>query len=186
MIVYSQLSDAELIGLMKQEDSIAFTEIYKRYWKKLFTIAANKAGDVEEGREIVQNVFISLWNRRQELEIKGALSNYLAVSVKYRVINLLDKQNNHRKYLTHLNLTEMDNSTQQWLEFTELRERLAALVAELPEKCRLVFVLSREKGHSQKEIGEQLGISEKTVEGHLTKAIKSLRTGLSSYLHTLL
>ena len=186
MIVYNQLSDVELVSLMKQDDSLAFTEIYKRYWKKLFSVAANKAGDVEEGREIVQNVFISLWNRRQELEIKKSLGNYLAVSVKYRIINLLDKQNNHQKYLTHLQLTEIDDSTQQWLEFTELKERLAGLVAELPEKCRLVFVLSREQGHSQKEIAEKLGISEKTVEGHLTKAIKSLRTGLSSYLHTLL
>ena len=186
MNTHSNLSDLELIGLLKQDDQAAFTEIYGRYWKKLFTVAANKIHDLEEAREIVQNVFISLWNRRSELEIKGALSNYLAVSVKYRVINLLDKQHHHRLYLDSLHGSEVDDSTQEWLQFMELKDRLAVLVSELPEKCRLVFVLSREQGKSQKEIAQQLGISEKTVEGHMTKAIKSLRRGLNSYFLTLL
>ncbi len=183
---YSKLSDLELINLLKQGDQSAFTEIYKRYWQKLFTVAANKINDLEEAREIVQNIFISLWNRRELLDIKGTLSNYLAVSVKYRVINVLDKQNNHQKYLDSLNASELDDSTQQWLEFMELKERLAELVAELPEKCRLVFQLSREQGYSQKEIAQELGISEKTVEGHLAKATKSLKTGLNNFLITLL
>lgn len=179
-------SDVELIVLLKGGSHAAFTEIYNRYWQKLFTVAANKIADLEEAREIVQNIFISLWQRRYELEIKGTLGNYLAVSVKYRVINALDKQNNHQTYLDSLSATEVDDTTQQWLEFIELKERLAVLVAELPEKCRIVFELSREKGLSQKEIAQQLDISEKTVEGHMTKAIKILRTGLNSFLITLL
>lgn len=186
MNTYSKLTDLELINLLKRGDQSAFTEIYKRYWQKLFTVAANKINDLEEAREIVQNIFISLWNRREQLQIKGTLSNYLAVSVKYRVINVLDKQNNHQKYLDSLNSSELDDSTQQWLSFMELKERLASLVAELPEKCRLVFELSREQGYSQKEIAEKLGISEKTVEGHLTKATKSLKAGLNNFLLTLL
>lgn len=179
-------SDQELIALLKGADHAAFTEIYKRYWKKLFTVAANKIADLEEAREIVQNIFISLWNRRNELEIKGTLGNYLAVSVKYRVINALDKQHNHQNYLESLSTSEVDDSTQEWLEFMQLKERLSILVAELPEKCRIVFQLSREQGLSQKEIAAELGISEKTVEGHLTKALKNLKTGLNSFLMTLL
>jgi RNA polymerase sigma-70 factor (ECF subfamily) len=183
---HSKLSEPELISLLKTGDELAFTEIYNRYWKKLFTVAANKIGDLEEAREIVQNIFISLWNRRTQLEIRGALSSYLAVSVKYRVINVLDKKNNHQIYLDNLRISDIDDSTRQWLAFMELKDRLAELVAELPEKCRLVFVLSRDGGHSQKQIAEKLGISEKTVEGHLTKAIKSLKTGLNTFLLTLL
>lgn len=186
MSTHTKLSDIELTTLLKQGDQSAFTEIYKRYWQKLFTVAANKINDLEEAREIVQNIFISLWNRREQLEIKGTLGNYLAVSVKYRVINVLDKQNNHQKYLDSLTASDIDDSTQQWLEFMELKERLAILVAELPEKCRLVFELSREQGYSQREIAEKLEISEKTVEGHLTKAIKTLRTGLNNFFLTLL
>jgi len=183
---YIDKSDMELIGLMKQHDQAAFTEIYQRYWKKLFTVAANKLQDLEEAREIVQNVFISLWNRREQLEINSSLQNYLAVSVKYRVINVLDKLTTKKTYLDSLDQANVDHSTQQWLDFMELKKQLSELVKELPEKCRLVFTLSREEGNSHKEIAQKLDISEKTVEGHLTKAIKLLKSQLNNYLMTLL
>ncbi len=183
---YSRLIDSELLDLLRLGEQGAFTEIYVRYWQKLFTVAANKIGDLEEAREIVQNIFVSLWDRREVLEVTGSLGSYLAVSVKYRVINGLDRLHSRQQYIERLNLTEVDDSTQQWLEFMELKERLAQLVADLPEKCRLVFTLSREQGYSQKEIAAELGISEKTVEGHMTKAIKSIKSGLNSFLLTLL
>ena len=183
---YVDKSDLELITLMKQHDQAAFTEIYQRYWKKLFTVATNKIQDLEEAREIVQNVFISLWNRREQLEINSSLQNYLAVSVKYRVINLLARLNTKRFYLDSLDQAEIDDSTQQWLDFMELKEQLSKLVNDLPEKCRIVFIMSREEGHSHKEISKKLGISEKTIEGHLTKAIKLLKDQLNNYFLTLL
>jgi len=183
---YIEKSDLELINLMKQHDQAAFTEIYHRYWKKLFTVAANKIQDLEEAREIVQNVFISLWNRREQLEINSSLQNYLAVSVKYRVINVLDKLNTKRFYLDSLDQAHVDDSTQQWLDFMELKRQLSEFISDLPEKCRLVFIMSREEGYSHKEISEKLGISEKTVEGHLTKAIKLIKEQLNNYFITLL
>ncbi|SMC38238.1 RNA polymerase sigma-70 factor, ECF subfamily [Pedobacter africanus] len=187
MVVYNTLSDGELVVLLKQDDRSAFTEIYNRYWKKLFTTAGQKVFELEEAREIVQNIFISLWERRDSLKIEGSLSAYLSVSVKYRIINSLDKHYIRKKYLDSLPVvSEIDNSTQEWLEFEELKERLSALVADLPEKCRLVFTMSREQGMSQKEIAQELDISEKTVEAHLGKAIKTLKTGLKSFLLSLL
>lgn len=187
MVVYNILSDSELTVLLEQGDRNAFTEIYNRYWKKLFTIAGQKVFELEEAREIVQNIFISLWERRDTLKIEGSLSAYLSVSVKYRIINSLDKHYIRKKYLDSLPaVSEIDNSTQEWLEFEELKELLSALVADLPEKCRIVFTMSREQGMSQKEIAHELDISEKTVEAHMGKAIKKLKTGLKSFLLSLL
>lgn len=187
MVVYNTLPDSELIVLLKQDDRSAFTEIYNRYWKKLFAVAGQKVFELEEAREIVQHIFISLWERRASLHIEGSLSAYLSVSVKYRIINSLDKHYIRKQYLDNLPpVSEIDNSTQEWLEFEELKERLAALVADLPEKCRLVFTMSREQGLSQKEIARELDIAEKTVEAHLGKAIKTLKTGLKSFLLSLL
>jgi len=184
MYNYNILNDKELTGLLQQDDEHAFTEIYNRYWSKLFAIAANKIKELDEAEEIVQDIFVSLWKRRNELGVIDTLSSYLAVSVKYRVIKILDKRNNQQKYSDYsqhtVNLT--DDSTQQWLEFEELRNRLAAFVADLPEKCRLVYQLSRDSGFSQKRIAAELGISEKTVEAHLGKALKTLRTRLSQFL----
>jgi RNA polymerase sigma-70 factor (family 1) len=181
---YNILNDKELTRLLQQGDEDAFTQIYNRYWSKLFAIAANKIRELDEAEEIVQDIFVSLWKRRNELNIIDTLSSYLAVSVKYRVIKILDKRNHQQKYAAYSQQTASisDDSTQQWLEFEELKSRLAGFVAELPEKCRLVYQLSRESGYPQKKIASKLGISEKTVEAHLGKALKTLRARLSQFL----
>lgn len=185
MARYSTHSDQELLDLLKKDDDAAFTEIYNRYWKKLFTAASNKLDDLAEAEDIVQQVFITIWNRRAVLEITSSLASYLAVAVKYHVFKSLDKNFKRRQFAgdeaAAAILEVADDSTRQWLEFQEVRERLALLVAALPEKCRLVYQLSREQGYSQKQIAAELDISEKTVEAHMSKAIKSLKTGLKSF-----
>lgn len=182
------LTDSELLKLMQQGDQKGFTEIFNRYWKVMLVVAANKTGDLDEAEEIVQDIFVSLWNRREQLQLTSSLKNYLTVSIKYKVIKALAKKKNHQKFADHSKRANdlLDNSTQEWLEFEELRHRLSGLVAELPEKCRLVYQLSRESGFSQKQIADRLGISEKTVEAHLGKALKTLRTGLNQFLLSLL
>lgn len=187
MEVYNKLSDVQLTNLLKTGDHAAFTEIYNRYWKKMFVLAGQKLDDLDEAKEIVQQIFVRFWERRAELEIQGSLSAYLSVSVKYRIINALDMHYVRKNYMDNLSVTsEIDDSTQEWLDFEEIKERLAILVSDLPEKCRLVFLMSREQGLSQKQIAKELDISEKTVEAHLGKAIKTLKTGLSSLFLTLL
>ena len=187
MPVYHTYTDQDLVALLKQSDQAAFTEVYNRYWKKMFVLAGKKLDDLDEAKEVVQEIFIRLWERREEIVLDGSLASYLSVSVKYRIINRLDKHYIRRNYLDNLPASaEVDNSTQEWLEFEEVKERLAKLVSDLPEKCRLVFVMSREQGMSHKQIAEELDISEKTVEAHLSKATKTLRTGLKSFFLSLL
>lgn len=184
---YELLSDYELIALLKQSDRLAFTQIYNRYWKRLLLVAANKLNSIEDAEEIVQDIYLMLWNRRFELEIKSELACYLAVSVKYRVIKALDKSYNQLKYInTHIHLSTVDNSTQEWLEFQELSEQLRLAMQDLPEKCQLVYRLSRESHLTQKEIAAELQISEKTVEAHMGKAIRILRAKLNYFIFTLL
>jgi RNA polymerase sigma-70 factor (family 1) len=183
MDVFNNHTDSELLQLLKAGSDAAFTAIYNRYWNKLFAVAVGKIKDLDEAEELVQELFVSLWKRRQELEITSGLEVYLAVSVKYKVIKILGKRYKLRKYKDSLDeLGIVDDSTQQWLAFEELRERLSKLVGELPGKCQLVYRLSREKGYSQKQIAKELNISEKTVEAHLGKALKTLRTGLNQFL----
>ncbi|MCF0072930.1 RNA polymerase sigma-70 factor [Dyadobacter sp. CY261] len=180
----TQRTDLELLDLMRSGHESGFTELYNRYWKTLLVIATNKTGDLDEAEEIVQDIFVSLWRRKEELKLTSSLKNYLAVSVKYRVIKSLAKQNLKSRFGDDRSFQYdlIDDSTQQWLEFEELQRRLSDLVAELPEKCRLVYKMSRESGYSQRQIAEELGISEKTVEAHLGKALKTLRTGLNQFL----
>jgi RNA polymerase sigma-70 factor (family 1) len=177
---FDTYNDEQLILMIKNGEGGAFTALYNHYWHKLFSVAANKLGRIDEAEELVQDIFLDIWHRRDQLNITGELKAYLAVAVKYRVINVLAKRNRAEKYKkdTHLTLQVADHNLEDWLSFKELKDRLASLVVDLPDKCRLVYKLSREEGYSRKEIAHALDISEKTVESHLTRALNSLRNGL--------
>lgn len=177
-------SDEELVGLLRTGDEKAFTELYDRYWKKLFTVAANKMEDLYVAEELVQDIFSDLWVRKETIQLTGNIGSYLAVAMKYRVINYQVRQKRGREYQQYSlkNLPTVDDSTREWLQFEELRQRLEILVNDLPERCRLTFRLSREQGLTQREIAHELGVSEKAVERNITRALKTLRTGLGDVL----
>jgi len=188
MQLYSTFSDDKLLDLLKSGDDLAFAEIYNRYWNRMLTVAVNKIGDLADAEEIVQDIFISLWKRRKILELTSTFNNYFAVAVKYQVIKLLARRSNQQKYTDTISSKDnlLDNSTQEWLDFEALKKQLSEVVADLPEKCRLVYKLSRDEGMSQKQIAAELGIAEKTVEAHLGKAIKLLRKNLHPFLLVLI
>lgn len=184
---YHSFSDSQLLSLLREGDHLAFTEIYNRYWKRLFAIASQKLKTLEDAEEVVQSIFVALWNRKTNLYVTSTLNAYLAVSVKYRVIKMLDKQYNQQKYIDSLgSQTFADDSTADWLNFLELKKRLEKLVADLPDKSQLVYKMSRESGMSQKQIAAELNISEKAVEARLGRVMKTLRAGLSHFLVSLL
>ena len=180
MLSYHMLSDSELLDLMARGKEHAFNELFNRYWDKLLQTAIHKVDDVMEAENIVQDVFVSLWKRRKTLEIKGSFSHYLLVSVKYRVIKTLNRQRMHRLYreegLAGADL--LDDSTQQYLDFQELKQRLEELVGNLPEKARLIYCMNKDEGMSYREIAEELNMTEKAVDAHLVRARKILRSGL--------
>ncbi len=181
---YAKYSDAQLLHLMGDNNGFAFTEIYNRYWDRLFIVAGNKLEDGYQAQEIVQDIFIDLWERRHTLAVQYSLITYLSAALKYRIINMRNKKAREQNLLGNLRATSDNKSldTEQVIGFDELQDRLAALVARLPEKCRLVYKLSRDGGYTVREISRELDISEKTVESHLTKALKWLRSGLNSVL----
>jgi RNA polymerase sigma-70 factor (family 1) len=182
---YPTTNDALLVHLLREGDSAAFTEIYNRYWDKLLSVAANKLNkDIILAEELVQDLFMDLWRRRQDLDISVDLSIYLAAAMKYKVIDARIKRKRVKTFkedsASHLSI--VDTTTEQQLSFHELKDRLGILVQKLPEKCRLIYTLRKEAGYSQKEIAQHLHISEKTVESHLYRAIKALRSGLQNFL----
>ncbi len=181
MNIYSTYSDEQLLLLLKQNDQGAFKALYERYWEKLFVTAHFRLSDPAEAEDVVQDVLLNIWRKRETLELKNSLNTYLAAAVKYEIINIFAKR---KKIEKHFHISELhlpDNSTEEKLSFTELESRLATLVKALPEKCRMVFTMSREQGYSQKKIARELDISENTVESHIKHALRSLRTGLQQF-----
>ena len=178
--------EKDLLRCLQAGQEAAFTEIYNRYWKKLFYVAAQKLQNLSEAEEVVQDIFLDLWKRREALQITTCLEAYLAVCVKYKVINILARKSRQQRYQLQASQQPLsDHSTIQVLQLQELKEQLVNETAKLPEKCQLVFRLSREGGFSHKQIASRLGISEKTVESHLSKALRTLRTSLSCFLASL-
>jgi len=182
MLQYALHTDETLVALLKQGDEEAFAALYDRYWKRLFSVAANQLDNPAEAEELVQDLFVDLWSRRQQLDIRS-LNNYLSVALNYKVINILARRSHRRRFENALTSAplQQENAAEQWLSLEELQHRLAAKVAALPEQCRLVFTLSREDGLTRGQIADKLGIAEKTVEAHITKALRALRAAVGIF-----
>jgi RNA polymerase sigma-70 factor (family 1) len=180
----SGILDGGLLAMLKNDDDeFAFSELYNRYWDKLFGAAYKRVRSVETAEEIVQDIFTDLWTRRRELDIKSELPVNLYSAVRYRVINLVHREmvrNSFEKSAPAL-YPIIDNSTEEIVIANDLQYCLEREAESLPVKCREVYYLSRHEHQSNKSIAKQLSISEKTVENQLTKALKRLRTSLNSF-----
>lgn len=180
----TEWTDEMLLNLVRLEDDhAAFSELYNRYWDKIYLLAANALNSPEEAEECVQDIFHSLWSRRETLQLHYSLYTYLAAAVKYRIINILDKAYRLRQRTAQLYVNTNEDfapSAEVLLLEKELFAKLEESIAILPEKCQIVFRMSREDGKTHKQIAEELNISEKTVNNHLTKAIKDIRNNLST------
>ena len=184
MTNFTRLSDDDLIEQLKTDGLGAFRELYTRYWKALFSEAYKRLKNRELSEEVVQELFANLWAKRHMLQINTTVSGYLFVSVRHYIIDYYRKEMVRMKYRTAVEIvhSEADHSTEHMIMLKDLTNSIENEISRLPDKCRSVYELSRNHHKTNKEIAQYLGISEKTVENHLTKALKRLRHGLSHYL----
>ncbi|WP_017257654.1 RNA polymerase sigma-70 factor [Pedobacter arcticus] len=177
MPIYSSLPDPVLLDLLKEDDEKAFQEIYTRYWKILLTKAGQKLSNTEEAEDILTDLFVSLWKRREKLPSIVCLKSYLHLALKYQVIKIWARRHQDAQY-QNFKTAQPQQVIQDSISLKELNLDLKNAILNLPEKCRVVFELSREDGMSQKQIASILGISQKTVEAHISKALKTLKSSL--------
>lgn len=171
-----RFSDNELLTSMATGNEAAFTEIYHRYWQQLLTIAWKHTHDESSAKEIVQEVLINLWDRRETLEI-SQLSNYLATAIKFSVFKHYHQQQ-RRKNILHSIFRPTHSADEEKIYARLLDDYINGIVEKLPEKCRQVYKLSRLEGKTTHQIASAMNISEKTAEAHLTKALRTIRLNL--------
>lgn len=155
--------------------------LYRRYWEAMFLTAAKALRSQDDAADLVQDVFLSLWNRRHELSITGSLEAYLQTSIKYKVINYIEKNITRRDYLALLadmlvNYQPPDVESQ--LQLKELQQVVQSAVDQMPDKMRTVYELSRKQHLSHKEIAARLGISDETVKKHIQHALQLIKSAI--------
>ena len=174
MEAFLEYSDSDLWQRVEQNNRSAFDEIYRRYWQKVHTEANKVLRDREASSDITQEVFINLWDKRTTTAV-DCLSAYLYGMTRNQVFKHLRRGKIAQMHLTRITRIIALNHTEQMVDFHQLQEQYTSGVADLPDRCREVFCLSRDEHLSTKEIAIRLRISPKTVENQITKALKHLR-----------
>lgn len=175
--------DQELVTRLKKGDMIAFDLLYEQYSHKLYIFICKLLKNETEAEEIVQEVFVRLWESREKLDNSKLLNSFIFTVAYNHSIDLIRKRINTKKYLEHLKqnpLIDSAPSAISQVEYNELNKQVEKLIAQLPERQKQIYRLHREEGLSHSEIATQLGISKNTVENHMAKALKYLRDHLDS------
>jgi RNA polymerase sigma-70 factor (family 1) len=172
--------DVMLLRRIRADDATAFTVLFRRYHSRLCRVAAHRIGSYAIGEELVQDVFLALWERRHSLSIHTAAATYLHVAVRNAATSYVRREQLLERYSTDIvaalqgNDLEIDAAIVQ----RELISAARAAIARLPERCRLVLTYHRLCQMTYKETAETLGISPKTVDAHMVRAVKLLRAQL--------
>ncbi len=162
-----------------------FEELFKTHFKPLCGFANKYLKDVDLAKEIVHDVFVKLWEKREQIDMNKAVKSYLYTAVNNKSLNHI---RDNKKFVNsdYIIENETDWNYSDNLVELEIQEKITATLDSLPPKCREVFKLSRYENLKYKQIAERLNISVKTVESHMSKALKALRKNLSEYLTSLL
>jgi RNA polymerase sigma-70 factor (ECF subfamily) len=176
------LSDQEILQNIKAGEQKTFEALFRTYFQPLSLYAASIIHSQEDGEEIVQDLFFQIWEKRQQLHITSSLKSYLYRSVRNRCLNFIKHQKVKEKYRQEAVQQFSEAVNEPPSDAPELKEKIQAAITTLPARCREVFELSRFEGLKYREIAEVLGISPKTVEVQMGKALKTLRKELKAYL----
>lgn len=187
MIRSDAYSDLELISLLKRGEVAAFDLLYSRHWSGMYQAAFYLLRDQNACMDIVQDIFAWLWEKREELEIQ-AVPSYLRSAVRFKVANYIRSGKIRDEFYTALAGLSLPETPgpQDFLELNDLKVIITQVVNSLPEKCREIFLLSRDGQLTNQQIADLLNISIKTVEAQKTIALKRIRAAVDPHLLALL
>lgn len=178
------LSEQEIIGAIREGNERIFEETFRKYYQSLCNYANSILKEMDEAEEVVQNLFLSIWEKRSELEISISLKSYLYRAVHNHCLNRIKHLKVREEYQQYaVNFYDASyESVSQTVMKNELETKIEEAIKKLPEQCRLIFQMSRFEELKYHEIAEQLELSPKTVENQIGKALKILRVELAEYL----
>jgi RNA polymerase sigma-70 factor (ECF subfamily) len=183
-----QVIEKEAFSAIRAGNEREFERLFRSFYPRLCAYARTMLAYPEDAEEIVQTLFCRLWEQRDELEVTTSVQAYLFRAVRNASLNHIKKMQIRDAY-KNMNLEDINNNPEFQPDHatqTALRRRIEQGIAELPEQCRLIFKMSRFEELKYKEIADELGLSIKTVENQMGKALKLLRLKLADFLVWLL
>lgn len=180
-----ELSYSGLMQLLTAGDEQIFEQVFKTYFKTLHSYAYTILNSDAAAEEMVQQVFYKLWERKEEVKVHTSIKAYLYRAVYNESVNYLKHytvKSRHQTYAMQQQSNHYERGAGEKLAGKELEQQIRQALNELPEQCRTIFQLSRYEELRYKEIAQQLGLSIKTVESQMGKALKLLRIKLADFL----
>lgn len=174
MTDFSLYDDRQLLALLKEGGEGAFTEIYKRYWQKLFYVVHKRIASSDDTKEIVQQVFLNLWEKRASLQIES-LPVYLAAMARYATYRHWANEQRRESHLKIVHEQKKQVTPAFDLDSKQFLDILTKFAGTLPEKYRLVFISHKLLDRPLEEVAEQLGVSPRTAEGYVSKLMEIMR-----------
>ena len=173
-----------LINRLRRGEEAAYEMLFNEYYQVLTMFANKYLNDLDASKEIVQDLFVSLYEKREQLDINSSLKSYLFRSTHNRCINLINAQKIRHKYAEYASYTmdPGDTSLEHEVNKTELEHLLYKAIGELPPKCQSIFKMNRFEGLTNGEIAEKLNLSKRTVETQISKALRILRVKMEPYI----
>lgn len=184
MAEYRFLPDQQLIDLLKEDDQVAFTEIYSRYAENLIGFASSKLYCLEDAHDIIHDLFVILWEERKTLVVHRKLENYLFTLVRYRIIDKIRRNITREDYAGMISMLSQsyDPEVEWQIANKELQQQVNLVLEGLSPRVKEIYKLSRDEHLTIKEIADMLNVSEQTVKNQLTVALKHLRQSLTYIL----
>jgi len=174
--------EKQWMAMLSRDEEQGLELIFNRYYKYLVVTAYNYLKNDEAAKDLVQDVFFKFWEKRSTIRIDSSLRAFLRRSVVNRSIDEIRKKRiRWDEEITDINAPVDQSNIQKDIETSELQAVINSAIESLPEKCKLVFSLSRFENMSHKEIATALDISTKTIENQITKALKVIRSAVDQY-----
>ncbi len=179
-----RFDDSEILDLLNKNDDRAIELLFDRFFDYLCAVVYRVIHDYEAARDVVQDIFLDLWKKRERINIQTALRPYLRRAAVNRGLNYIKRKRiiSNDDEDAASDIVSMTPSGQAFMEKDELESRIYAVIESLPPKCKLVFAMSRFESMSYQEIATALNISVKTVENQISKALRILRAEVQLFL----
>lgn len=174
-------SNTELLLRLRQDDKVAFYNLYERYSKRLYSFVFRFIKQESDTEEIVQEVFVKIWEKRRTIDAYSSFESFLFTIAYNSTISLFRKRINEKKYLEHLYALQKESIVPELndeIQFNDLKEQVSYLIEGLTPRQKEIYKLSRESGLTYQEIGNKLNISSTTVKKHMANTLSYLKSNL--------